>query len=62
MKKSFEVEDDIVQRCYNTFSWVEQNGKLTADQAKRILEILKEDDTDENTDRVDTDKDKNSLE
>ena len=50
MKKSFQVGDDMVLRCRNTFSWVIQNDKLTAAQAERILEILKEDDTDENTD------------
>ena len=49
------AEKDIIQRCYDTFSWVKDNGKLTAAQAVKILEILKEDDVDENTDRMDTD-------
>lgn len=55
MKKSFQVEDDVVLRCRNIFSWVIQNGKLSAAQAAKILEILKEDEVDENTDRMDTD-------
>ena len=55
MKKSFQGQDDVVLRCRNTFSWVIQNDKLTAAQAERILEILKEDDVNESTDRVDTD-------
>ena len=31
----------IVNLCRNTFIWVYDNGKLTGDQARKIMEILK---------------------
>jgi len=33
-----------IRKCKNVFNWVYDNDKLTADQARRIMEILKEND------------------
>lgn len=38
----FIYDRNDIMKCKNVFNWVYDNDKLTADQARRIMEILKE--------------------
>lgn len=40
----FIYDRNDIMKCKNVFNWVYDNDKLTADQARRITEILKEND------------------